>query len=143
MADRNINQLTEKTTIEDGDFIPIWDTVGADTNKQDVATLRRSEVREITSSGAQSGAGVSKLHIRLNHAMAINYTITGAPTVGDTITLKCNTTAVHTLLLDTGVTFDGTNATMTYSTIGESLHMVAISTTEWDIINNNGGVLSA
>lgn len=143
MADTKISDLVEETTPADDDAFAIADTSGSDNNKVLFGTIRRPTVREITSSGAQSGAGESSLHLVLNHASAINYTITGAPSVGDILTLIIDTTAAHTLLLSGSVTFDGTNKTLTFSTDGESLHMVARSATRWDIINNNGGVLSA
>lgn len=138
MANQNINQLTEETTPVDGDYTIIWDTSGADDNKVAIGTIRRNTVTEVTSSGAQSGAGSSKLHIVLNHASAINYTITGAPTAGDELTVYIETTAAHTLLLSGSVTYDGTNQTCTFSTAGQSIHMIARSATRWDIIKNDG-----
>lgn len=137
-----IDDATLATSPVADDAVLPADVSGAD-NKIEVGQIRRSEIRDVTSSGAQSGAGTSYLHIVLNNATAINYTITGAPVAGDTLTVYIETTAAHTLLLSGSVTFDGTNATMTYSTAGESLLMVARSATRWDIIHNNGGVLSA
>lgn len=105
--------------------------------------LRRAEVRDITSSGAQSGAGASHIHLVLNHASAINYTITGAPTAGDILSIFVDTTALHTIILSGSVTWDGTNKTLNLGTDGESIYAVARSATRWDIISNNGGTLSA
>ena len=143
MADTKISALTNLAAVPaDDDELVIVDTGAGSTKALNAGYMRRFEVREITSSGAQSGAGSSRLHLVLNHASAVNYTITGAPVAGDELTVLVDTTAAHTLLLSGSVTFDGSAQTATFSTDGESLHMVARSTTRWDIINNNGVVLS-
>jgi len=143
MANKNINAFDEKTTITDGDFVVLWDTAGADTNKQDVATLRRPEIRSVVGSGTQSGAGASDLHIALEHASATNYTITGAPTIGDTLSVIVDTTAAHTIVLSGSVTFDGSNKTANLATALDSFIAVARTATRWDIVSNNGVTLSA
>lgn len=143
MADTAISALTEETTPADNDVLVIADTSGSDNNKVQVGTIRRFTVTEVTSSGAQSGAGSSNLHLALNHASAINYTITGAPTVGDVLTVIADTTAAHTVILSGSVTWDGTNQTANLATDGDSLMAVARSATRWDVISNNGVTFSA
>jgi hypothetical protein len=137
-----ISELTNLAEVpDDADEFPFNDST---TTKAIAAGwLRRALVREITSSGAQSGAGVSHLHLVLNHGSAINYTITGAPTAGDILTVLVDTTALHTVILSGSVTWDGTNKTLNLGTDGESIYAVARSATRWDIISNNGGTLSA
>lgn len=139
MADTAISGLTALGAIPaDDDIYPGTDTSTSTTKSTTAGNLRRFTVTEITSSGAQSGAGSSRLHLALNHASAINYTITGAPTAGDELTVYIETTAAHTVLLSGSVTYDGTNQTCTFSTAGQSLHMIARSATRWDIITNDG-----
>ena len=144
MADTKISALTNLGAVPaDADELAIVDTSAGATKALTAGYARRFDVQEIVASGAQSGAGSSRQHIVLNHASAINYTITGAPVAGDEITIYVETTAAHTVILSGSVTYDGTNQTLTFSTAGESFHMVARSATRWDILNNNGGVLSA
>lgn len=138
MADTKISDLTEETTPADDDALVIADTSGSDNNKVLFGTIRRPIIRVETSSGAQSGAGASHLHLVLDNVSPVNYTITGAPEIGDTLTVFINTTAAHTLLLDGSVTFDGTNKTNTFSTKGDALHMIARTVGLWDIIKNDG-----
>lgn len=143
MADTKISALTNLAAVPaDDDELAIVDTGAGSTKAVNAGYMRRAEVREITSSGAQSGAGSSKLHVALNHASAINYTITGAPVAGDELTIFVETTAAHTVILSGSVTYDGSAQTATFSTAGESMHLVARSATLWDVINNNGAVLS-
>jgi hypothetical protein len=104
----------------------------------EVGQIRQAQVRVETSSGAQSGARASKLHLVLDNATAINYTLLGPPEAGDELTVFINTTAAHTLLLDGSVTFDGTNQTNTFAAKGDTLHMIARTVGLWDIITNDG-----
>ena len=99
MADTKISALTNLAAIPaDDDELVLVDTSASSTKAVNAGYVRRFEVREITSSGAQSGAGSSKLHLVLNHASAINYTLTGAPVVGDELTIFAETTASHTII---------------------------------------------
>jgi hypothetical protein len=144
MATPTLVKISELTNLDavpdDTDEFPMND---ASTTKANPAGyMRRATIREVTDSGAQSGAGVSRLHLALNHASAINYTITGAPIAGDELTIYIETTAAHTVILSGSVTFDGTNQTATFSTAGESMILRARSATRWDILYNNGASLS-
>lgn len=136
-----ISELTNLAAIpEDTDELVINDATV--TKAIAAGYLRRAEVRDITSSGAQSGAGASHLHLVLNHAAGINYTITGAPTVGDVLTIYAATTANHTVILSGSVTFDGTNETATLNAAGDCLYAVAFSATRWHVISNTSVTFS-
>lgn len=140
-----IDELTVLAEVPaDDDEFPMSDTSASGAAKAIAAAyVRRFTVREITASGAQSGAGVSNLHLALNHASAINYTITGAPTAGDVLTVIADTTANHTVILSGSVTWDGTNQTANLNADGDSFMAIARSATRWDIISNNSVTLSA
>ena len=136
-----ISELTNLAEVpDDADEFPFNDSTT--TKAIAAAWLRRALVREITSSGAQSGAGVSHLHLVLNHASAINYTITGAPTAGDILTIYAATTAAHTVILSGAVTWDGTNETATLNAAGDCLYAVAFSATRWHVISNTSVTFS-
>lgn len=105
--------------------------------------LRNVEVRVITGSGAQGGAGASDLHIALESPTATNYTVSGAPTVGNKLSAIVDNTAAHTIVLSGTVTFDGTNQTANLATALDSFYAVARSATRWDIRSNEGVTLSA
>ena len=139
-----IDDLTVLAAVPaDDDEIPIYDTSTSTAKAVSAGNARRAETRDITSSGAQSGAGSSDLHLVLNHASAINYTITGAPTAGDTMTIYAATTAAHTVILSGSVTWDGTNKTATFNATADALFVRAFSATRWHIISNNSVTFSA
>lgn len=142
MADSKVSALTNLATVPaDTDELYLSD---AGVDKAIAAGyLRRFEVDEETTSGAQSGAWSSKKHIALNNASAITYNITGAPSPGDVLTIYVEQSVAHVVTLSGSVTFDGTNQTLTFSTAGESFLAIARSATRLDIIHNNGGILSA
>lgn len=135
-----IADATQATPVVDAAKLPA-DVSGAD-RYVTAGDLRRFAVDEETTSGAQSGAWSSHKHVALNNASAITYTVTGAPTAGDVLTVYVHQTVAHVLVLDAGVTFADGSDTVTFSTAGESLLAIARSATVVDIIVNNGGVLS-
>ena len=144
MADSKISELTELAEVAaDDDVFGLVDTSATSTKKHSMGYARRSEVRAVTGSGAQSGAGTSDLHVALESATATNYTITGAPTVGDKLSAIVDNTAAHTIVLSGSVTFDGTNQTANLATALDSFRAIARSATRWDIVSNNGVTLSA
>ena len=144
MEDSKISELTELAEIAaDDDVFGLVDTSASETKKHSMGYVRRSEVRAITASGAQGGAGASDLHVALESATATNYTVSDAPTVGDKLSAIVDTTAAHTIVLSGSVTFDGTNQTANLATALDSFYAVARSATRWDIVSNNGVTLSA
>jgi hypothetical protein len=147
MTSYTVTKISEYTNLDevpaDDDELILVDTSESATKANNAGYLRRSEVNEVTSSGAQSGAASSKYHLALNHASAINFTITGAPTAGDELTIIVDTTASHTVILSGSVTWDGTNQTANLGTDGNSLRAVARSATRWDVISFNGVTFSA
>lgn len=97
-------------------------------------------VQELTASG---GIIISTGIVLLNHASTIVAATLPAPQAGDELFIidsSASGTAAHTVTLPAGVTFDGTNNTATLNAPDESLHIVAISATRWQIIVNNGSV---
>lgn len=141
MTDIKISELTNLAAVpDDTDEFPFND--GSTTKAIAAGYIRRKEIREITSSGSQSGASGSDIHLALNHGSAINYSFTNAPTAGDQLTIFAVTGATHTVTLFSGVTYNGTNAIATFNTIGESLILVARSATRFDILYNNGVTFS-
>lgn len=100
----------------------------------------RHSVQELTATGAVTiNSGV----LLLNHATVIIAATLDAPTAGDELFIidsSASGTAAHTVTTAAGVTWDGTNNTATLNAPDESLHVVAISATRWQIIVNNGSV---
>ncbi len=100
----------------------------------------RHSTQELTASGAVTiNSGV----LKLNHASTIIAATLDAPTAGDELFIINNSasgTAAHTVTVPGGVTWDGTNTIATLNAPDESLHVVAISATRWQIMANNGTV---
>lgn len=142
MSDISLTLIKAATQASDpvADSAAFPANVGDTDRYVDAGQLRKSGVRTIVASGAQSGAGASRLHLVLNHASIINYTITGAPEVGDTLTVFIETAVAHTLVLSGAVSFDGTNQTCTFAAKGNALYMVARTVGLWDIIKNDGSL---
>jgi hypothetical protein len=100
----------------------------------------RHSTQELLASGAITlNSGI----VLLNHASTIIAATLDAPTAGDELFIidsSASGTAAHTVTTAAGVTWDGTNNTATLNAPDESLHVVAISATRWQIIVNNGTV---
>ena len=145
MSDTTLTLIKSATQASDpvADSAAFPANVGGTDRYVEAGQIRRSEVRAVTGSGAQSGAGTSDLHVALESATATNYTITGAPTVGDKLSAIVDNTAAHTIVLSGSVTFDGTNQTANLATALDSFRAIARSATRWDIVSNNGVTLSA
>jgi len=75
---------------------------------------------------------------------AKNYVLANPTAAGDKVTIICTAgSTANTVVITTGsttCTFDGTNRTCTMNAAGDSLDLVAISTTRWFINVNNGSV---
>lgn len=92
-----------------------------------------------------SGAITAKRHglVTLAHATVVIAATLAAPIAGDDVIIvntSASGTAAHTVTLPAGVTFDGTNNTATLDAPEEALHLVAVSTTRWKIMENIGAV---
>ena len=136
-----ISELTNLAAVpEDTDELVINDATV--TKAIAAGYLRRFTVTEIASSGAQATTTTSRTHIVLNHASAINLTLSNAPTAGDELTVIANTTANHTVIVGGGVTWNGSATTATLNATDDSFHAIARSATRWDIISNNSVTLS-
>lgn len=118
----------------DADFENITGNISDGTNE----TRRASQT--LTASGAIT---ITNGLVLLNHASTIIAATLAAPTVGDELFIvdsSASGTAAHTVTLPSGVTWDGTNNTATLNAPGEALHVIAISTTRWFILENIGSV---
>jgi len=77
-------------------------------------------------------------------AAAVNYVLANPTAAGDRKTLICTTGSTDlTSTVTTGstaCTFDGTNRVATFNAAGDSLELIALSTTRWFININNGSV---
>ncbi len=96
--------------------------------------------QELTASGAITRNNGLVL---LNHASTIIAATLDAPVAGDVLYIVNNSasgTAAHTVTVPGGVTWDGTNTIATLNAPDESLLVIAISATRWQIIVNNGSV---
>lgn len=75
---------------------------------------------------------------------AKNYVLANPTAAGDRKMLICTAGSTdNTCVVTTGstaCTFDGTNRTATFNAAGDSLDLVALSTTRWFINVNNGSV---
>lgn len=76
---------------------------------------------------------------------AKNYVLANPTAAGDKVTIICTAGSTdNTVVITTGsttCTFDGTNRTATMNAAGDSLDLVALSTTRWFINVNNGSVV--
>ena len=75
---------------------------------------------------------------------AKNYVLANPTAAGDRKTIICTAGSTdNTCVVTTGstaCTFDGTNKTATFNAAGDSLELIALSTTRWFINVNNGSV---
>lgn len=82
--------------------------------------------------------------LELNHASTVITTTLPAPQVGDQLTIidtSASGTAAHVVSAGSGRTFNVTgNNTATLNAPGEALHLIALSSTRWEIIANVGSV---
>ena len=128
------------------------------------------QVASATGGLYQSGVAITKTAVQINQALAAvagstgtgtsipnsgittvsstsgakNYVLANPTAAGDRKMIICtagstdNTCVIATG--STGCTFDGTNRTATMNAAGDSLDLVALSTTRWFINVNNGSV---
>jgi hypothetical protein len=75
---------------------------------------------------------------------AKNYVLANPTAAGDKVTIICTAGSTdNTVVIKTGstaCTFDGSHRTLTFNGAGDSVDMVALSTTRWFINVNNGSV---
>lgn len=105
------------------------------------ATLQHRHLsQELTVTGAITlTSGI----VLLNHASTIIAATLAAPTVGDEFYIvdsSATGTAAHTVTVPAGVTWDGSATIATFNLLGEALHVIAISSTRWLILENIGSV---
>ena len=94
---------------------------------------------ELTTSGAFS-ANISQLQLN-NSSTAITATWPTAPSAGKIayiINTSASGSAAHTVKLPAGVTYDGTNNTVTLNAPDEAVSLVATSTTRWRVLSSVG-----
>lgn len=82
--------------------------------------------------------------LELNHASTVITTTLPEPEVGDQLVIidtSASGTAAHVVSAGTGRTFNVTgNNTATLNAPGEALHLIALSSTRWEIVSNVGSV---
>jgi len=96
--------------------------------------------QELTVTGAIT---INSGLVKLNHATVVIAATLDAPVVGDELIIvdsSATGTVAHTVTLSGGVTWDGTNTIATFDLLGEALHVIAITTTRWLILENIGSV---
>jgi hypothetical protein len=79
----------------------------------------------------------------LAHATVVIAATLAAPTQGDDLIImntSASGTVAHTVTAAAGVTFDGTNNTLTLDAAEEAVHLVAVSATRWKVMENIGSV---
>lgn len=147
-----IRGLVYRTTITDGSASSDIDIAKDDGTHPVGHTFQTSSIscariigqitnnaEELTASGAFT-ANVSQLQLN-NNSTVITATWPTAPTTGK-IALIINTsasgTAAHTVKLPAGVTYDGTNNTVTLNAPDESVSLVGSSTTRWRVLSSVG-----
>lgn len=82
--------------------------------------------------------------ITLNHAtVPILLDIPAPKRPGDLLIISDISAAIHVCTAHDGSTFDGTNNTATFGTTGDTIILMAVSTTQWLPIYNNGVALSS
>lgn len=107
---------------------------------KDARTDAGRVAQELTTTGAIT---INSGLVLLNHATVVIAATLDAPVVGDELIIvdsSATGTAAHTVTLSGGVTWDGTNTVATFNLLGETLHVIAITTTRWLILENIGSV---
>lgn len=99
------------------------------------------QVQALTATGAIS---IKSGLVTLAHATVVIAATLVAPVAGDELFIvdaSASGTAAHTVTLGSGVTFHGgSNNTATLNAPGEALHIIAISATQWFVLENIGSV---
>lgn len=101
----------------------------------------RQATQTLTASGAIT---ITSGLVQLSHASTIIAATLAAPVTGDTLYIansSASGTAAHTVTLPSGVTWDGTNNTLTMNAPGEAVLVVALSATRWLIMVSLGTVV--
>lgn len=136
-----IADATQATPVIDAAKLPA-DVSGAD-RYVTVGDIRSSDVDIVVASGAITIT--VEQFISLNLGTAIALTVSNAPVLGYKIEIvRVGSGAVtHTVVLPSGVTWDGTNRTANFADDGDYLRAVAISATRYQVAFNSGVTFSA
>lgn len=127
-----------------GDLLAVDDTSATATKSIAAAYLRRFKVDAVIATGSLTPNAMQLVTLNLGTAIAL--TISGSPTIGDVIVInRIGSGAVtHTVVLGTGIDWDASgNGTANLADDGDTLIAIAISTTRWLVVYNNGVVFSA
>lgn len=102
--------------------------------------IQSNEFEDIDSAGALAINGISVVAGGTGLALTL-----AAPEPGVRKKIYVPTLSSGAVVVTTasGVTYDGTNNTLTLGTAGEYVELVYESATQWKVIANSGGVLSA
>jgi hypothetical protein len=137
MADSKVSALTNlaETPANDDEFYLRDASVSGD-KAIEAGYVRRDAYSLVTATG--NLALNARHYVELSGASAIALTITGAPTVGDTLEIyRVGTGGVtHTVILSGSVTWDGTNETANFADDTDYIRCKAISATRWRVLTN-------
>ena len=107
--------------------------------------IRESVAAVAGSTGTGTAIPNSGITTISSTAGAKNYVLADPTAAGDRKMIICTAgSASNTCVVTTGsaaCTFDGTNRNATFNGAGDSLELVALSTTRWFVNVNNGGVV--
>lgn len=100
------------------------------------------DVKKLGDVGTSATFSFSKMITEINFGNAAAATVTAdnkpLPGMILTITQSGSGTAAHKFILPAGCTFDGTNRAVTCDAAGERLTAIAVTSTQFVILYNNG-----
>lgn len=146
MADSKLSALTNlAATPANDDELYIRDVSEADALESkaiEAGYMRRDAYNLVTATGEL--ALNAQHYVELSGASAIALTITGAPSVGDTIEIyRVGTGGVtHTVILSGSVTWDGSLQTASFDGDADYIRAKAISATRWRVLDNTSVTFS-
>lgn len=145
METKTINQLTALSEVPaNDDKYGAWDTSTSGMKGLPAGYARRFKYDAVILTGSLTPNAMQLVTLNLGSAIAL--TISGSPTIGDILVVqRIGSGAVtHTVVLGSGIDFDASgNGTANFADDGDTLIAIAISTTRWLVIYNNGVTLSA
>lgn len=140
-----ITALTALGAVPDAaDLFPLDDTSASTTKSVTAALLRTLAGGNITSTTSAALAPLQAF--TFTDATDRALTLTGAPAVNWLIFISAQAVSGgtgHTAVLPSGVTWDGTNRTVTLNATTDVLIALATSATRYQILYNNGCAFSA
>lgn len=111
--------------------------------------LRQGQVGHVRS-GVQTLTAAATVSLQGNDTLVLDSstnfatTIATTPKAGDYLEIIClDTNTAHTVVLPSGVTWDGTNDTLTFDADGERVVARAISATRWFLVANPDSVAAS